>query len=72
MNRNKSVGISKKRSQNDQSNRNSRDPFDIMRMDEFDDFDTVFHNFGGGFDIFRNFGAISRRFDDLHQDMFSK
>jgi len=68
MNRNKSVGLSKNRDQNRPSYRNTRDPFDIMRMD---DFDSMFNNFGGGFDIFRNFGAVSRRFDDMN-DMFSK
>lgn len=73
MNRNKSVGLSRKEGQNRPSNTNTRDPFDIMRMDDdFSDFDSMFNNFGGGFDIFRNFGSLSRKFDDLHKDMFSK
>jgi hypothetical protein len=72
MNRNKSLGLTKNRGQNRPSNRNMKDPFDIMRMDDFNEFDSMFNNFGGGFDIFRNFGAISRRFDDMHSDMFSK
>ncbi len=74
MNRNKSVGLSNKKGNNRQSNRIQRDPFDIMRADDFGDFDSAFDNFGmnfgGGFDnIFR---AMSRRFDDMHTDVFSK
>lgn len=51
--------------------------FDLMRMDNFNDFDSMFDDFrmniGGGFgSMFRNFDSISRRFDDMHSDMFAK
>ena len=77
MNRNKSLGISNKRSNNTQSNSHQRNNFDLMRMDNFDDFDSMFDDFrmnmGGGFgSMFRNFDSISRRFDDMHSDVFSK
>jgi hypothetical protein len=74
MNRNKSVGLSKKIGNNRQSNINQRDPFDIMRADNFGDFDSQFDhfgmNFGGGFESM--FRAMSRGFDDMHSDVFSK
>jgi len=73
MNRNKSVGLSNKRGNNRQSNLNRRDPFDIMRADDFGDFDSGFDNFGMNFGGFESmFRAMSRRFDDMHSDVFSK
>jgi hypothetical protein len=77
MKRNKSIGLSKNLANNKQSNSNQRNTYDLMRMGDFDDFDTMFDDFGmnmgGGFDnIFKNFRSISRRFDDMHGDIFSK
>ena len=77
MNRNKSLGLSNKRSQITPSNQNQRNNFDPMRMENFGDFDSMFDDFrmniGGGFDsMFSNLNSVSRRFDGMQSEMFSK
>lgn len=76
MNRNKSLGVRNNIKANQEINNNNKfRGGDLMRMSDFDNFDSMFDNFampriGGG--LFGNLQSISRHMQDLESEMFSK
>ena len=69
MNRNKGTGISNNRSSDRQERRN--DEFGLMRMSEFDEFDSMFEGFGmprGFGDSDRFFGNMRSPFSEMERD----
>jgi hypothetical protein len=81
MNRNRSVGINSRGNNRINNNLNRGNDNNLARMNEFDDFDRMFEDFGmprggaglAGLDrVFGNFNSMSRGFRDFENEIFSK